>query len=89
MPVDKLRFEFEKRQREISNLQRDISIAEQELEEINEAQQDAYAQRQSDYSAAGFNQASSNRMSGIMYTEEKIKALQAEMNAIERVLDKK
>jgi len=27
MPVDRLRFEFEKRQREISNLQREISIA--------------------------------------------------------------
>jgi len=87
--VDRLRFEFEKRQREISNLHGTISNAEQELRSSNESYEEAYACRQPDFDASGYNRYQTGLMNEIDHAENQIRALQAEMNAIERVLDKK
>ena len=89
MPVDRLRFEFEKRQREISNLQGNVSNAEQELRSSNESYEEAYACRQPDFDASGYNRYNTGLMNEIDYAEGQIKGLREEMDAIERVLDKK
>lgn len=88
-PVDRLRFEFEKRQREISNLHAKISNAESELRSSNESYEEAYACRQPDFDASGYNRYNTGLMNEIDSSADRIKGLQAEMNAIERVLDKK
>lgn len=88
-PVDRLRFEIDKRQREISNLYGKVSYAEQELRSSNESYERAYACRQPDFDASGYNRYNTGLMNEIDSAEGRIKALQEELNAIEQVLNTK
>jgi hypothetical protein len=88
-PVKRLRFEIEKRQREISNLQGKVSNAEQELQRSSESYERAYANRQPDFDASGYNRYDFGLQSEILSAENQIQALQEELDAIERVLNRK
>ena len=86
-PTEQLRFEYQKGQREITNLSLQIQIASQELREIESSWEEAYAHRDPDFSAGGFHEATNDRMSIIMSAEARVKEIEERLSAIDRVLN--
>jgi predicted nucleic acid-binding Zn-ribbon protein len=90
MPVEKLKFEYEKRQRNISTLQmkassltRDYEQSERECDEYQEEQR-SHGERHPEAIGGDYR----NRLAGeIMSAQSQISDFEAEMNAIEKVVD--
>jgi chromosome segregation ATPase len=94
MPIDKLKFEYEKRQRKISTLQIQLSRNTQEYDQLQEDWNDEYNSRRSqgrgalnDFDASGFQGGSNHLMSQISACEGEIRQLEAEMTAIEEAME--
>jgi chromosome segregation ATPase len=93
-PVDRLRFEYEKRERELSRLQMELSDLKREEAQINNDWEEASSQlvTSADYrnfDAGGFQsglQHISNQKSDVY---GRMKELEAEMKAIEQALNAK
>jgi hypothetical protein len=98
LPVERLRFEHEKRQSEIGRLQIQASRLENEFEQIQRDWEQALKDLQNRYGtvaginmfdASGFQSASSRTMDDMSKANRRIYDLQDEMNAIEQILDYK
>lgn len=93
-PVDRLRFEIEKRQRKISTLQIQLSRNSQEYDRLQEEWNDEYNSRRAqgrgalnDFDASGFQGGTTHLVNQIQACEGEISQLESEMNAIEQVLN--
>ena len=98
LPVERLRFEHEKRQSEIGRLQIQASRFEREYEEINEDWRQSLEDLQNRYGtvaginmfdASGFKSSSARALDDMSKANSRIYELQDEMNAIEQILDYK
>jgi len=95
-PVDRLRFEIEKRQRKISTLQIQLSRNTREYDRLQEEWNDEYNSRRAqgrgalnDFDASGFQGGTTYLINQIQACEGEISQLESEMNAIEQVLNTK
>jgi chromosome segregation ATPase len=93
-PVDRLRFEYEKRERELSRLQMELSDLRREEAQINNDWEEASSNLRSsadyrNFDAGGYQsglQHVSNQMSDVY---GRMNELKAEMSAIEQALNAK
>lgn len=98
LPVERLRFEHEKRQSELGRLQIQASRLESEYDQIQQDWeqslqdlQDRYGARAgiNMFDATGFQRASTRTMEEMSEANSRMYKLQDEMNAIEQILDYK
>lgn len=96
LPVDRLRFEYEKRQRGISNVQMQVSSVQRQFDELQQEWGDAYDEAAAQGSAGVTRFDASGFQSGTAYLYKemdtlngRIGELKAEMKAIDRVIGSK
>jgi predicted nucleic acid-binding Zn-ribbon protein len=94
MPIEKLKFEYEKRQRKISTLQIQISRNTQEYDQLQQEWNDEYNSRRAqgrgalqDFDAGGFQGGSNHLMGQISACGGEINQLESEMSAIEKAME--
>ena len=96
LPVDRLRFEFEKRQWESSDCKNQTSSVRRAEERLQSDQSEAYDEAASsgprgihDFYAGGFESESKAKYREIARLEKRVGELEAEMSAIQQVIDSK
>ncbi len=95
-PVDRLRFEHEKRQREISNLQMQISRVQRQVDQLQQDWNDAYEKAASggsrgihNFDAGGYQSGQQAYYDEIGNMHGRISECESEMQAIEQALNSK
>jgi hypothetical protein len=90
-PVERLRFEYEKRQREVSNLQRQTEHIERKIERLQEDWNEAYeaAPNIHNFDAGGYQSGQQAYYDEIGDASARMRELESEMGAIEQVLNSK
>lgn len=96
LPVDRLRFEHEKRQREVSNLQMQIPHIQRQIDQLQQDWNDAYEEAASDgsrgihnFDAGGYQSGQQSYFSEIGNMQARMREFEGEMEAIEQVLNSK
>jgi hypothetical protein len=98
LPVDRLRFEYEKRAREVDNAQSQYNNLERRYEQIQQEWGDELQELQSRhgaraginmFDASGFQNASKITMDDMSRASYRVSELKDEMAAIEKVLNSK
>lgn len=93
-PVDRLRFEYEKRERELSRLQMELSDLRREEAQINDDWNEASnnlgsATDYRNFDAGGYQSGLEHVSNQISNVHERTNELKAEMRAIEQALNAK
>ncbi|HZT59307.1 MAG TPA: hypothetical protein VFA21_11835 [Pyrinomonadaceae bacterium] len=95
-PVERLRFEYDKRQREVSNLQMQIRHIERKIDQLQEDWDEAYREAEAsgprgihNFDAGGYQSGSQAYYDEIGDAGARIRELESEMSAIEQVLNSK
>jgi chromosome segregation ATPase len=93
-PIDRLRFEYEKRERELSRLQMELSDLKREEAQINDDWNEASSNLSSgadyrNFDAGGYQSGLAHVSNQISNVHERMNELRAEMRAIEQALNAK
>lgn len=96
LPVDRLTFEHDRRQREVADLRRQISECKRAFDQVQRDQSEAYREAEQsgprgihDFYAGGYEKEANALGREIRESEARADELRAEMSAIKNVLDKK
>lgn len=96
LPVDRLRFEHEKRQREVSTLEIQISRVQRQIDQLQQDWNDAYEEAASsgsrgihNFDASGYQSGDRALYNEIGNLEKRRSELESEMQAIEQALNTK